>query len=113
MSYLRWTNRTFRPTTRSVRGPVPGVVRKRLRLTLPVEETDGEWLRIAINVETTGGSVSDRQILRVRRPEANKRQVTMRFDADVLEFFKRRGHGWQGRMNAVLRSFMEQQGRRR
>ena len=49
----------------------------------------------------------------MRRPEANKRQVTMRFDADVLEFFKRRGHGWQGRMNAVLRSFMEQQGYRR
>jgi uncharacterized protein (DUF4415 family) len=31
----------------------------------------------------------------------------MRFDADVLEFFKRAGCGWQGRMNAVLRSFME------
>jgi uncharacterized protein (DUF4415 family) len=46
----------------------------------------------------------------MRRPEANKRQVTMRFDADVLEFFKRAGRGWQGRMNAVLRSFMEQQG---
>ena len=48
----------------------------------------------------------------MRRPEQNKRQVTMRFDADVLEFFKRAGRGWQGRMNAVLRSFMERQGRR-
>jgi len=48
----------------------------------------------------------------MRRPKANKRQVTMRFDADVLEFFKRAGRGWQGRMNAVLRSFMERQGRR-
>ncbi len=37
----------------------------------------------------------------------NKRQVTMRFDADILEFFKRGGRGWQGRMNAVLRSFVE------
>jgi uncharacterized protein (DUF4415 family) len=46
----------------------------------------------------------------MRRPEQNKRRVTMRFDADVLEFFKRAGRGWQGRMNAVLRSFMERQG---
>jgi uncharacterized protein (DUF4415 family) len=49
----------------------------------------------------------------IRRPGENKRQVTMRFDADVLEFFKRAGRGWQGRMNAVLRSFMEQQCHRR
>ncbi|HEY3836839.1 MAG TPA: BrnA antitoxin family protein [Bryobacteraceae bacterium] len=45
----------------------------------------------------------------MRRPGENKRQVTMRFDADLLEFFKRAGRGWQGRINAVLRSFMERQ----
>ncbi len=43
------------------------------------------------------------------RPAQNKQQVTMRFDADILEFFKRQGRGWQGRMNAVLRSFVERQ----
>ena len=48
----------------------------------------------------------------MQRPRENKRQVTMRFDADVLEFFRRSGRGWQGRMNAVLRSFMERQGDR-
>ena len=47
----------------------------------------------------------------MQRPKENKRQVTMRFDADVLEYFKGTGRGWQGRMNAVLRSFMERQGR--
>jgi uncharacterized protein (DUF4415 family) len=31
----------------------------------------------------------------------------MRFDADVLDYFRKQGRGWQGRMNAVLRSFME------
>ena len=41
------------------------------------------------------------------RPKENKQPVHIRFDADVLEFFKRGGRGWQGRMNAVLRSFME------
>jgi uncharacterized protein (DUF4415 family) len=49
----------------------------------------------------------------MQRPKENKRQVTMRFDADVLEFFRRSGRGWQGRINAVLRSFMERQGQRR
>ena len=49
----------------------------------------------------------------MQRPKENKRQVTMRFDADVLEFFRRSGRGWQGRMNAVLRSFVERQGHRR
>jgi uncharacterized protein (DUF4415 family) len=32
----------------------------------------------------------------MQRRRENKRQVTMRFDADVLEFFKRAGRGWQG-----------------
>lgn len=45
----------------------------------------------------------------LHRPKENKLQVTMRFDADVVEFFKRGGRNWQGRMNAVLRSFMERQ----
>jgi uncharacterized protein (DUF4415 family) len=42
----------------------------------------------------------------MRRPQENKRQVTVRFDADVLEFFRNQGRGWQSRMNAVLRSFV-------
>jgi uncharacterized protein (DUF4415 family) len=42
------------------------------------------------------------------RPQRNKQQVTMRFDADVLEYFRSQGRGWQGRMNAVLRSFIAQ-----
>jgi uncharacterized protein (DUF4415 family) len=46
----------------------------------------------------------------MERPKENKLQVTMRFDADVLAFFKSAGRGWQGRMNAVLRSFIERQG---
>jgi uncharacterized protein (DUF4415 family) len=45
--------------------------------------------------------------LALRRPKENKRQVTMRFDSDVLEYFRKQGRGWQGRMNAVLRSFVE------
>ncbi|MQT11951.1 BrnA antitoxin family protein [Segnochrobactrum spirostomi] len=34
---------------------------------------------------------------------ALKEQVTLRIDADVLEFFREDGPGWQDRINAVLR----------
>ena len=33
--------------------------------------------------------------------------VTLRVDADVLNWFKLQGKGYQGRMNAVLRTFVE------
>ena len=42
-------------------------------------------------------------------PEANKRQVTLRIDADVLAFFRSTGARYQTRMNQVLRSYMAAQ----
>ncbi|HWU62003.1 MAG TPA: BrnA antitoxin family protein [Ensifer sp.] len=37
---------------------------------------------------------------------SRKEQVTMRIDADVLEWFKARGKGYQTRMNAVLKAYV-------
>jgi uncharacterized protein (DUF4415 family) len=37
----------------------------------------------------------------------SKKAVTIRIDSDVLDWFKGRGKGYQSRMNAVLRSYME------
>ena len=39
--------------------------------------------------------------------ERGKTQITAKFDADMVAWFKRQGRGYQGRMNAVLRSFYE------
>jgi uncharacterized protein (DUF4415 family) len=36
-----------------------------------------------------------------------KKQITLRIDAEVLEFFKQTGQRYQSRMNAVLRSYVE------
>lgn len=36
----------------------------------------------------------------------NKRQVTLRLDADVLNFFKSTGSRYQSRINAVLREYV-------
>jgi uncharacterized protein (DUF4415 family) len=37
-----------------------------------------------------------------------KKAISIRVDEDVLDYFKREGAGYQRRMNAVLRSYMEQ-----
>jgi uncharacterized protein (DUF4415 family) len=36
-----------------------------------------------------------------------KRQITLRLDPEVIDFFKRTGKGYQSRMGAVLRSYVE------
>lgn len=36
-----------------------------------------------------------------------KKQLTVRLDSDVVDWFKAQGKGYQTRMNAVLRQFME------
>jgi uncharacterized protein (DUF4415 family) len=37
-----------------------------------------------------------------------KKAISIRIDEDVLDYFKKQGTGYQGRMNAVLRSYMSQ-----
>jgi len=37
-----------------------------------------------------------------------KATLNMRIDRDVLEFFRRQGNGYQTKINAVLRSYVEQ-----
>lgn len=40
------------------------------------------------------------------RKSSAKKQLTVRFDEDVVSFFKSAGPGYQARMNDVLRAFM-------
>jgi uncharacterized protein (DUF4415 family) len=45
---------------------------------------------------------------RILRPPAfGKKHTGLRIDADVLEWFRGQGKGWQTRMNAVLRAYYE------
>lgn len=69
--------------------------------------------------------MSDREIERTSPPEladlpddfwadaqvvepARKQPISLRVDADVLEWFKTQGPRYQSRINAVLRSYMSQ-----
>jgi uncharacterized protein (DUF4415 family) len=42
-----------------------------------------------------------------------KSPITIKLDHDLLEWFRRGGRGYQTRINAVLRAFMEHERRRR
>lgn len=46
----------------------------------------------------------------VRYPQP-KEKIAIRIDAEVLDWFKDQGPGWQTRMNAVLKAYMEAQRR--
>ena len=36
-----------------------------------------------------------------------KKQITIRLDPDIVDFYKRAGRGYQSRINNVLRRYME------
>jgi uncharacterized protein (DUF4415 family) len=42
-----------------------------------------------------------------------KQAISIRVDKDVLDYFKKEGAGYQRRMNAVLRSYMQQKRKKR
>jgi uncharacterized protein (DUF4415 family) len=42
------------------------------------------------------------------KPVARKRQLTIRVDSNVLEWYKRQGPGYQTRINSLLRAYMEE-----
>jgi uncharacterized protein (DUF4415 family) len=43
---------------------------------------------------------------------SHKTQITMRLDAEVVEWFRSQGKGYQTRMNAVLKAYMLTQAKR-
>ncbi|MHB8652518.1 MAG: BrnA antitoxin family protein [Terriglobia bacterium] len=42
------------------------------------------------------------------KPLPRKRQLTIRVDSDVLEWYKKQGQGYQTRINALLRAYMHE-----
>ena len=80
-------------------------------------ETRSDWARAAAMTEeeiesdiasdpNEAGMVVDWDTVSVKLPEA-KADLHMRIDRDVLDFFRKTGRGYQTRINAVLRSYVE------
>ena len=45
--------------------------------------------------------------IRKRGPARTKEAISIRIDSDVLEKLRASGEGWQSRVNAVLRAYVE------
>lgn len=56
------------------------------------------------DIPELGEEFWSRAVIKHPRP---KKPVTLRVDADVLEWFQSEGKGYQTRINAVLRSYYE------
>lgn len=41
------------------------------------------------------------------KPVSRKAQLTLRVDNDVLEWFRKQGQGYQTKINALLRAYMD------
>jgi uncharacterized protein (DUF4415 family) len=41
------------------------------------------------------------------KPVPRKAQLTLRLDSDVLEWYRRQGRGYQTKINALLRAYMD------
>ena len=85
-------------------------------------ESKSDWARAAAmtdaEIEATiasnpdeAGMVIDWSTATVEIPEP-KAVLNMRIDRDVLDFFRSEGRGYQTKINAVLRGYVEQMRRR-
>jgi uncharacterized protein (DUF4415 family) len=85
------------------------------KLILPsVDEDEAINAGIAADPDTYELGAPDlaRMTRQVGRPagSGSKRQLTVRFDADVIDAFKAGGDGWQTRMNDALRDWLREHG---
>jgi uncharacterized protein (DUF4415 family) len=46
------------------------------------------------------------------KPVVRKKQLTLRVDSDVVEWYQRQGPGYQTRINSLLRAYMEEHRRK-
>ena len=70
--------------------------------------TDDDIAQQVANDPDVLPEVTDEMLERaVYRPAPKKVPISFRVDPDVLTYFKGKGEGYQSRMNAVLRAFME------
>jgi uncharacterized protein (DUF4415 family) len=80
-------------------------------------KSGSDWKRLSVmnsdSIDTSEiPEIAPEQFARaiVRRglkPSATKVQLTIRVDRDVLEWYRKKGRGYQTRINRLLRAYME------
>ncbi len=66
-----------------------------------------EDIDLSENPELTPEMFAHGIVRRGLKTPPRKRQLTLRIDEDVLEWFRARGPGYQTRINALLRAYVE------
>ena len=83
---------------------------------IPTDKEDMEITAAALN-DPDAQPLSDEQFARMKpfksvfgRPKAavTKISTTVRFDPDILDYFKSTGAGWQSRMNDALKQWVHE-----
>ena len=84
-----------------------------MRKSSTTKESRTDWKRLAAKgdskIDTSEVPELDKDFFRhaeLRLPK-NKRMVSLRLDSDVLDWFRQQGKGYQTRINAVLRAYIE------
>jgi len=87
---------------------------KKISLKMPTLEED-QVITAAVELDADALPLTDEQMnamvpakaLRGRPKLANKKQlVSIRYSPEVIDFFKASGAGWQARMDAVLKDYV-------
>ena len=72
-----------------------------------LDAMEAEDINLSDIPELTPEMFAKAVIKRGLKDKENKAQVTLRVDPDVLRWFKSQGHGYQTRINSLLRAYME------
>ena len=72
-----------------------------------IDALSDEDIDLSDSPEVTPEMFANAIVRRGLKPPPTKAQVTLRVDSDVLAWYKAQGRGYQTRINALLRAYME------
>ena len=89
-----------------------------MKKTLTTKKSETDWKRIDAmkdedidlsDIPEVTPEMFARAVLRRNfKPIPRKKQLTLRVDSDVVDWYKKQGSGYQTRINSLLRAYMEE-----
>jgi uncharacterized protein (DUF4415 family) len=74
-----------------------------------VDALDDRTIDFSDTPEVTPEMFARAIVRRGLKPVVRKKQLTLRIDSDVVEWYRKQGSGYQTRINALLRAYMQEQ----
>lgn len=73
-----------------------------------VDALDDESIDFSDVPETTPEMFARAVLRRNFKPIPRKKQITLRIDSDVVDWYRKQGPGYQTRINSLLRAYMSE-----